>query len=230
MAPVAGESKSQRAYRWIKDRIADRTFGPGYRLVLGQIAKELDVSVVPVREAIRLLEAEGLVTFERNVGAQVVMVDETAYEHTMQTLALVEGFATSLSAPKLSTADIERARAVNEQMRLSLENFEPHRFTELNQEFHSVLFEPCPNPHVLDLVHRGWHRLASLRDSTFSFVPGRAHESVKEHEQLLVLIEQNADPLELELAARRHRTATLDAYLDRRAAPPAEATRKDPTP
>jgi len=220
MAPVAGESKSQRAYRWIKERISDRSFGPGYRLVLGQIARELDISVVPVREAIRLLEAEGLVTFERNVGAQVVMVDETAYEHTMQTLALVEGFATSLSAPRLSTSDIERARAVNEQMRLSLENFAPHRFTELNQEFHSVLYEPCPNPHVLDLVHRGWHRLAALRDSTFSFVPGRAHESVKEHEELLVLIEQQADPLELELAARRHRTATLDAYLDRRAAVP----------
>nr|WP_245633592.1 GntR family transcriptional regulator [Amycolatopsis jejuensis] len=223
-----GESKAQRAYRWIKDRIADRTFGPGYRLVLGQIARELDVSVVPVREAIRLLEAEGLVTFERNVGAQVVMVDETAYEHTMQTLALVEGFATSLSAPHLSTEDLERARTVNEQMRLCLEHFEPHRFTELNQEFHSVLFEPCPNPHVLDLVHRGWHRLNSLRDSTFSFVPGRAHESVKEHEQLLVLIEQHADPLEIELAARRHRTATLDAYLDRRTT--AEVPRKDPAP
>ena len=64
------ESKSQQAYRFIRERIDDGRYVPGYRLVLGQIAKELDVSVVPVREAIRRLEAEGLVTFERNVGGR----------------------------------------------------------------------------------------------------------------------------------------------------------------
>ena len=52
-----------------------------------------------------------------------------------------------------------------------------------------------------------------LRESTFSFVPGRAHESVDEHEALLRLIEFGADDLEIEMAARAHRTATLDAFL-----------------
>jgi DNA-binding GntR family transcriptional regulator len=94
-----------------------------------------------------------------------------------------------------------------------LDDFNPHRFTELNREFHSVLFEECPNPHILDLVHRGWNRMNVLRDSTFSFVPGRARQSVAEHEQLLQLIERGADALEIELAARAHRTATLDAML-----------------
>lgn len=51
-------SKAQRSYRYIRERINDGRYVPGFRLVLGQIAKELDVSVVPVREAIRLLEAE----------------------------------------------------------------------------------------------------------------------------------------------------------------------------
>ena len=87
---MTAESKSQLAYRFIRERIDDGRYVPGYRLVLGQIARELDVSVVPVREAIRLLEAEGLVTFERNVGAQVALVKETEYLHTMETLALVE--------------------------------------------------------------------------------------------------------------------------------------------
>jgi DNA-binding GntR family transcriptional regulator len=63
------------------------------------------------------------------------------------------------------------------------------------------------------LVHRGWDRLRLLRESTFSFVPGRARGSVEEHEALMRLIEQEADPLEIELAARQHRTATMDAYL-----------------
>jgi len=206
-------SKSQLSYDWIKERINDGTFVPGYRLVLGQIARELDVSAVPVREAIRMLEAEGLVTFERNVGAQVALIKETEYLHTMQTLAVVEGVATSLSAPFVTPADVARARAINAEMIACLDHFDPPRFTQLNLDFHSVLFENCPNPHILDLVHRGWNRMKVLRDSTFNFVPGRARESVDEHEALLGLIESGADDLEIELAARAHRTATLDAFL-----------------
>jgi len=210
---MSGESKSQRAYAYLRERIDDGRYVPGFRLVLGSIARELDISVVPVREAIRRLEAEGLVTFERNVGAQVALIKETEYLHTMQTLALVEGAATSLSAPQLTDRQLQRAREINERMRRSLDDFDPHRFTELNLEFHSVLFEACPNPHILDLVHRGWNRMKVLRDSSFSFVPGRAHLSVEEHERILRLIENGEDPLEIELAARRHRTATLDAVL-----------------
>lgn len=210
---VKAPSKSERAYAHIAQRINDGRYTPGYRLVLGQIASELDVSVVPVREAIRRLEAEGLVTFEHNVGAQVALVHEEEYVITMQTLSIVEGAATALAAPHISADDIARARAINQQMIATLDHFDPVRFTQLNLDFHSVLFEHCPNEHIVDLVHRGWGRLKLLRESTFSFVPGRAKGSVEEHEALLRLIEQHADPLDIELAARRHRTTTMDAYL-----------------
>ncbi|MFV0435304.1 MAG: GntR family transcriptional regulator [Leucobacter sp.] len=210
---MAAESKSERAYRLIRDRISSGQYVPGYRLVLAPIANELGMSVVPVREAIRRLEAEQLVTFERNVGAQVSLIKETEYLHTMQTLALVEGSATALAAPHITTDQIRRARVVNETMRESLSTFDPPTFTSTNLEFHSILFETCPNPHILELVHRGWSRMKVLRNSSFSFVPGRAQESVEEHERLLQLIESGADPLEIELVARAHRTATLDAVL-----------------
>ncbi|MEW1983615.1 GntR family transcriptional regulator [Pseudarthrobacter oxydans] len=212
-AAAAAGSKSEQAYRAVKARIVEGIYSPGYRLVLGSIAKDLGVSVVPVREAIRRLEAEGLVTFERNVGATVAGIDPTEYLYTMQTLSIVEGAATALSAPLVDSVAIARARAVNEDMRECLDHFDPVRFTQLNQDFHSILFEHCPNPHILDLVHRGWNRLASLRSSTFRFVPGRARNSVDEHEALLKLIESGADADDIEKAARLHRSATLDAYL-----------------
>ena len=210
---MTAESKSETAYRLIRDRIDSGQYVPGFRLVLAPIANELGMSVVPVREAIRRLEAEQLVTFERNVGAQVSLIKETEYLHTMQTLALVEGAATGLAAPAVTADQIRRAREVNRTMRASLSAFDPQRFTELNLEFHAILFEACPNPHILDLVHRGWNRMKVLRNSSFSFVPGRAQESVDEHERILELIERGTDPLEIELAARAHRTATLDAVL-----------------
>jgi DNA-binding GntR family transcriptional regulator len=214
MTPLETElSKSQQAYRWVKERIANQEFTPGYRLVLGTIAGELDMSVVPVREAIRQLEAEGLVTFERNVGARVSMVDDSQYRSSMQALAILEGTATALSARRLSPDDLRHARRLNELMIETLEHFDPRAFTALNQEFHAALYDKCANPRLLELVRAEWARLGHLRDSTFSFVPGRAQESVREHEDIVRLIERSAPLDEIEQAARRHRSATLDAYL-----------------
>ncbi|MGL3149543.1 GntR family transcriptional regulator [Microbacterium sp. A82] len=206
-------SKSQRAYDWLKERIAGQTYTPGYRLVLGTIAGELDMSVVPVREAIRQLEAEGLVHFEHNVGARVAMVDDAQYRHSMETLSILEGSATALAARHLTADDLKLARAINAQMIETLENFNPSAFTQLNQRFHAALIAPCPNPRLHELVTLEMSRLNRLRDSTFSFVPGRAHDSVREHEQIVALIENSAPITEIERAARLHHASTLDAYL-----------------
>ena len=206
-------SKSRAAYDWIKLQISQREFTPGYRLVLGSIAAELDMSVVPVREALRQLEAEGLVTFERNVGARVSMVDESQYRFSMQALAVLEGSATALAAGVLTAADLERAREINRRMTESFDHFDPSAFTGLNHEFHQALYLACPNRRLVELVNAEWSRLGTLRDSTFAFVPGRAQESVAEHEEIVRLIEAGAPAAEIETAARRHREATLGAYL-----------------
>lgn len=211
--PAESVSKARRAYEFLRDRIEDGTYSPGYRLVLGQVARELGVSPVPVREAVRMLEAEGLITYERNVGAQVALPDPDLYAHTMDTLGVVEGYATATAVASLTPERIKASRAINEQLARSLDAFDPLTFTRLNQTFHESLFRDCPNPHMLDLVQRGWRRLAAMRASTFDFVPGRAAASVAEHDHLLDLIEQGAGVDEIESAARNHRHNTLRAFL-----------------
>ncbi|WP_345153178.1 GntR family transcriptional regulator [Arthrobacter ginkgonis] len=213
-------SKSQQAYELLHERISAGALVPGYRLVLSTLAAELGCSTVPVREAIRRLQAEGLVTFEPNVGATVAAVDATLYLHTMQTLAIVEGAATALAAPQLTAADLAQARALNEELRACLEDFDPARFTELNNRFHEALYGPCPNPHILDLVHRGWNRLNAMRASSFTHIPGRARQSVEEHEELLRLLESRGPAPEVEALARAHRMRTLNAYLAAAGEPP----------
>ena len=69
-------SKSERVYRTLRQGILSGRYSAGYRLVLDRIAREIGVSAVPVREAVRRLEAEGLVEFQRNVGAIVTGVDK----------------------------------------------------------------------------------------------------------------------------------------------------------
>ncbi|PWH07161.1 GntR family transcriptional regulator [Brachybacterium endophyticum] len=208
-------SKSQQAYSTVHDRILTGEYAPGERLVLGRIGQELGCSVVPVREAIRRLEAEGMVTFERNVGARVAVIDEQAYLETMETLSIIEGAAVSLAAPFVSIADLASAREVNDRMRALLEDFDPVEFTNLNERFHRALSGRCPNSHLNDLVDRGWTRLDRLRRSTFTYVPERAAASIQEHDRILQLIGEGADPRTIELAVREHRLATPKAYLHR---------------
>lgn len=217
------QSKSQRAYDWLRERIANHEFGPGYRLVLGPIASMLGMSVVPVREAVRRLEAEGIVEYEHNVGARVTLVSTSDYVSAMQALGVVEGAAVALATPLLTEADLERAAAVNEQLQALARHFDSRLYSVVNREFHRILYTPCPNPDLLENVERGWARVAGVRDAMSAFSVERARASITEHAHLLELIRQRADPWEIELAARQHRWRAMEAFVERHSQPPLEA-------
>lgn len=211
------ESKSQQAYNWISQQIRTRGYEPGHRLVLTTIAEELDVSVVPVREAIRQLEAEGLVTYERNVGARVTTHNREAYYESMEIVATLEARATAQSAPFLEAADVAKARELNQQMRELDVTHDPDEFTKLNKEFHSVLFAKCPNERLVKLVYEQWDQLEYHRVSTFRYIPERALDSVEEHEKLVTLIEIGAEEAYVEKVAREHRLQTSRSYREKNA-------------
>src|SRR5205085_4972524 len=101
---VAGEkrtglTKQERVYRAIRERILSGAYGPGYRVVIDALAEEFEVSALPVREAIRRLEAEGLVIFRPNAGAQVAPADPELFFARMPVLAVPEGYATTPHGP-----------------------------------------------------------------------------------------------------------------------------------
>lgn len=208
----AAAAKSEIAYRFLKERITGGGYGPGYRLVLDAIGRELGISPVPVREAIRRLEAEGYVAYERNVGPRVAAIDAGAYAHSMEVLALLEGACTAAAAPHLAGRDLAEAAEINDRMAASLTDFDPVGFTRLNQEFHRVLCAPCPNPHLRGLVEREWARLDAIRRSTFAVVPGRSPVSISEHARLVDLIRTGAPAADIEACAREHKLATLSAF------------------
>ncbi|QTH59993.1 GntR family transcriptional regulator [Corynebacterium hindlerae] len=210
----SGLSKTQMAYELVRRNIVSGEYAPGHRLVLAAIADLLHISVVPVREAIRQLEAEGLVDFERNVGARVAMIDRSAYVDCMHTLGVLEGHATALAAEHLDGATLAKARELNEKMEASLTDLQPTEFTTLNRKFHETLYTRCPNKHLVELIVTEWDRLNYLRESTFAFVPDRAPASVEEHYQLLGLIELKADREYIEKLARNHRLTTINRYLN----------------
>lgn len=215
---LRGGSKAEYAYQVIRDRIVDGTHGSGYRLVLDQVARELRVSPVPVREAIRRLEAEGYVEYRPNVGVQVARIDSAEYGNIVRALALLEGAATAMAAAHLTAEDLERARQVNEAIQERLAQSDPAGFTRLNHAFHEILCARCPNPHLRGLLGREWSRLNIVRRAAFTPVPGLAARSVAEHEAILRLIAARAPEAEIEHAAREHKLAMQQAVEERRRA------------
>jgi DNA-binding GntR family transcriptional regulator/DNA-binding MarR family transcriptional regulator len=217
--PVVGgagsASKADWAYETLRQWITEGVYQPGDRLVLQQIARDLQISTVPVREAIRRLEAEGFADFQRNVGARVSSVDIPLYAESMRTLAILEGAATGSAAAHLTKRDIQAAERINDRMATGLRKLDPARFTQANKAFHELLCRPCPNAHLLALIDVEWSRLAAIRISTFAFVPERAARAVEEHRHLLDRLRANAPAAEIELLIREHRMATVHALLER---------------
>jgi DNA-binding GntR family transcriptional regulator len=211
MAAPSAVSRVELAYTTIRERIISGAYSPGYRLVLDELAREIGSSTVPVREAVRRLEAEGYVEYQRNVGARVASFDEDQFAQTVQAVALLEGYATALAAPHMRRNDIAKARGLNVEMHEELNNLNPVRFSTLNREFHYVIYERCPNTHIRSLLSNQWSRLDTIRRSVFVFVPGRAKTSVAEHAKLLELIEFGAPAEEIERHAREHKLHTVDA-------------------
>jgi DNA-binding GntR family transcriptional regulator/DNA-binding MarR family transcriptional regulator len=208
-------SKADWAYETLRQWITEGVYQPGDRLVLQQIARDLQISTVPVREAIRRLEAEGFADFQRNVGARVSSVDTPLYAESMRTLAILEGAATGLAAAHLSKRDIQTAERINERMSAGLRKLDPAKFTQANKAFHELLCRPCPNTHLLALIDVEWSRLAAIRISTFAFVPERAARAVEEHRHLLERLRAGAPAAEVESLIREHRMATVHAFLER---------------
>jgi len=207
-------SKAEVAYSRIRNGILDGSYQAGHRLVLDRLANQIGMSSVPVREALRRLEAEGYVEFKRNVGATVRTIDAAAYAESMETLAIIEAAATALAAPMLRKRELLKARRINEAMAKSIDLLDPVRFVTLNSEFHETLYRLCPNSYLVSLVDRESDRLRGLRQG-FAFVPGRSSQAVSEHAQLLDLIEAHATSGRIEDYARAHRRLTVRGFLDR---------------
>lgn len=208
-------NKQQYAYQVLRTRILDGTYAPGYRIVINQIANELSLSAIPVREAIRQLEADGLIEYKPYSGAVVTPIDENEYVEAMTVLAVTEGYATALSAQGFSRDKLSELHETNERMERALKDYDFATFAALNRTFHEEIYTECENRYLIEQIEQTWNRLDSIRRQGAVFIPQRAEKSIAEHRQLLTLIEQERPFDEIETHARQHKMNTVD-YFNRR--------------
>ena len=204
-------NKQERTYTVLRDRIHSGAFAPRARLNIDGLARELGVSAIPVREALRRLEAEGWVKFQPNVGAIVAPVDATAWEQQMVAVAILEGAATADAAAHLTSADLTRVKRLASEMEQVAADGDLAKFSRLNRRLHAVIVARCANAYLLELLEQTNQRLDRLRDTMFTYLPERSKAAVGEHARLIELLQQG-DAREVERYARWHKLQTVEAY------------------
>jgi DNA-binding GntR family transcriptional regulator len=209
----AETSKHEAAYRKIRERIIDGRYGPGHRLVLSSLARDLDISPVPVREAIRRLEAEGLVRFEHNVGARVATLDEEQWEQLVEMLALLDGYAVMRAAPHITSAAIAEAQELNDALRRCLAGpLDNEEVMALHRRFHRRIYRFADNDHLVEALDRVWDRIDASRVLVSLYPAKRLASAVDEHDDILRRLRDGGhDAAALERCARQHNLNAIQA-------------------
>lgn len=155
-AGTGGATKKDKIAAELRRRILTGQLPRGERLRQDQLARELSTSITPVREAMRVLEAEGLLVSESHKGVRVAGLDLERTKGTYIVRRLVESYAMRRAALRFSRLDLAQARALIEQMQQALDAADPARYQELNERFHFHFYERCGVPSLCDEIRATW--------------------------------------------------------------------------
>ena len=197
-------TRKDRVYQSIKDRILSRVLAGGTVLQEAELAKDLGVSRTPVREALRLLEKEGLVTITAGRGAFVSSHSWKEVDEICVIREVVEALATRLVAHRLEKKQIEGLEQLLYKARQDLARGDYEAVMEADVIFHDTLNNQCGNNKLIGIIEvmTNQSRLNELRILT-SRLPGHLELSLQEHGEILEAIRAR-DGDRAERAMREH--------------------------
>jgi DNA-binding GntR family transcriptional regulator len=212
--PTGAVTKQQAVYRTLREAILRCELRPGVRLVIDDLARQFSVSIIPVREALRQLQAEGLVNSIAHVGGAVAPI---SFDSVLEVFTVLEGLelaATRHAAERATAADLERLAELNAAMDRAIAEGTPDRWADLNTEFHLAIAGIAQMPMLLDMLRRAFDHWERVRRYYFSDVLiHRTRVAQAEHHDLLEQI-RTRDLSRLEQTIRQHNQAALAAYTE----------------
>ena len=213
--PLAGPPEPARplqgqgAYARLLDDIRSGALMPGARLTETELAERMGVSRTPVREAIRRLEADGLVAHMPRTGAVVRRLDHSEVMELYEMRLVLEGTAARLAARAASSVEIDELAAINAEMAAA--EGDGAALFELNAQFHRTLIRAARNRFLVRSVEAVHTTLLILGPSTLA-QPERARGAVAEHGAVVDALRAR-DGAEAEARMRAHMEAAQRTRL-----------------
>lgn len=186
--PVAPGATSLRVADHLRAAILGGEIGPGERVRQEEVAQATGSSRIPVREALHLLEAEGLIENEPNKGARVPLLSPHEVDLIYRMRERLEPLALAESVPHLTGADLDRLAALQEEIEA---DGDVRRFLELDRAFHLLTYSGCRVDPLASMVTRLWNSTQHYRRAFVAMSgPGRMWVVNAEHRLLLDAIER----------------------------------------
>jgi DNA-binding GntR family transcriptional regulator len=210
---VIAKSKQETVYGILRTRIEQSQYVPSQRLVIDSLARELGISQVPIREAIRRLEAEGLVLYSANSGPTVAPASRAQWFELMEVLAVLEGYATATAAVYIGANEIKALRKVNGALKSALDDLDLASWTDKNREFHQLIHSRCPNQALVDEIARTIQRSDTISRVAFARERGviihilgikTGQATIQKHAQIIDALAANAPAARIERLTRQH--------------------------
>jgi DNA-binding GntR family transcriptional regulator len=193
--------------RSIREAILDGRLTPGERIRQEDIARRLGTSRIPVREALRQLETEGLVTLVPHSGARVAVMDFEGFSELYKLRESVEPMAIAESTPRLDDEQLARLREL--MLVIEAASDDPLRWLEADRHFHLGSYAAAPLPRVLTMIEGFWNQTQQYRRAYLYAVRENIDIVNYEHRLLLEALERRdaSDAADLQrLHIRRTRT------------------------
>lgn len=199
-APLAPRALYLEVAEHVRQRIFGRQLEPGAWIDEQALCAELGISRTPLREALKVLASEGLVTMKVRRGAYVTEMSERDVREAYQLLALLESDAAAELASRATPADLAELQALHDELERSVHQRDA--FFAANERFHLRILELEGNRWRLHMV-TDLRRLMKLNRHHSLFQQGRLAESLDEHRQLMAALTQRA-PEAAARVARQH--------------------------
>lgn len=200
----------ERVVSRLREAILRREFQPGERLVQEELAEAMGVSRMPIREALRQLEKEGLVTLEPHKGAIVTPVTSDDIEEIYYLRSVLEAIAAERSLPHLTDDDKRMLGQLAEEMEEAVQRGDAEQFIAKNAEFHRMIRKGCRWRRAHMILEMLWH---GFPPHTPGMLPGQMERSQAEHKEMLELIE-SGDAKRLSEVIRKHILRTGEAFKE----------------
>jgi len=171
----------------LRQRIYSHELPPGSWVDEQALADDYGISRTPLREALKVLAAEGLVTLKPRRGCYVTEISERDLDEIFNVMALLEGQCAQLTARKATDADLERLRKIHETLEKAAANGDIGGFFEANQAFHHAVQSIADNRWLLHVIE-DLRKVIKLSRQHSLFGEGRLEQSLAEHRGVLAAL------------------------------------------
>lgn len=199
------------AYDYLKQAIVKGDIPPGQRLIESRLSEQMEVSRVPIREAVKKLEQEGLVEKTGVRGFEVKKLTREEIEETLGIRALLESYAAYLATEHINDSILKKLEGSIEAYRKAFEKGDTEKLTQLNTQFHEIIYKAAGSGKLYSLIN-------SFRDAVHRYrrqllaCQHYARMSLQDHEEMVEAMRKK-DKKKVEDLVKKHILRGVDIIM-----------------